>query len=952
LSVFGANAQITVTVTDGGSVTIPCGDPNVLLDGFNGAYTNNTTETITICATAGEGLTVNISMASEVGGYFDIDPSDTLYVYDGLDNNSPLIATLNNTSAPFGAATANTTLSNLTGCMTLVFVTDGSGTGQGFQGEVTCNYSCQPIIPWFSTVPAIEPNDSTGAIKVCLGETVTLNATAQFPMSAANGGPGYNQTLSNSVITWDIFGEATQTGTSVTFTPTQHAGYFVDMLITDTLGCFEYARTRILVSTIPSFASTMVLEGDTICLGEVATLIGGVTTADTVGVDPTEGQFLNGGLFGDALELPDGSGTIDDIYSTTITITGFEAGDTLVQGSDLMTMCISMEHSYLGDLEMWLECPNGYSIVIFNAYNANSGAPGFIPGGFTGSLGTNFGIPGAGSNQGTCWQYCYSVSQNTFGTLGSEFNTNTTNGAVTAGTYLPEQSFDDLVGCPLNGDWTLHVADSWPADDGWICEWGITFDPSIDPNAETYIPLIEDTWWSPNPTFISNQGDTLILSQPSNAGDFFFQFNVLDDFGCTYDTTITLNVVPNLTSFANTSVCALTYDLEAAVYPITGQWSASGPGTITFSPNDTTQSPSVSVSEPGPYSFIYESEYCGQKDTMEVYFRLTPQDVVFNDTIICPGDTLSFDALNVDVGPDYLWTPGGSTGQTFTLENIQQNTTVTVAISNECGDAEGTADITVNLIDIASSIEVCLGTEASLNASNVITGGTWSYDGPGDVTFDPDANADNTNASASVEGNYTFTFTDNYCNRTFDRDVAFAPIPTVDISVDTNRICLEDQLLFIATTNTNFLDEFYWSPNGVDGDSLLVSGSDNSTFISIDPNDSTQARISVTVSNFCGTETENYDFEVIDCTLIIPNVFNPNAGNEDNRTFHIAGLDLHPGNHVIIYDRWGFFTYEADNYHLAEWKGENASDGVYYYIITRSGYEAQTGYVHLVGGAQ
>jgi len=944
--------QITVTMTDGGTVEIPCSIPNTFLDGFNGSYGANENETITVCVTPETGLTVSFSFSAEESGYFDIDPSDTLYVYDGPDINSPLIATLNNTSAPFGAATGNTTLSNLSGCMTLQFVSDEANNGQGFQGVFNCNYSCQPIEPWFITTPEIVPNDSSGAIKICLGDTVTLNAVAGFPMSAANGGPGYNQTLSNSTIEWFIFGEPTQTGNSVTFTPDQRAGYFVDLLITDTLGCFDNVRTRIEVSTIPSFAGTEVLGSDTICLGETAIIVGGVTTTDTVGVDPTLGNFLNGGLFGEALELPDGSGTLEDIYSTTINISGFEPGDTIFDGSNLQDLCISMEHSFLGDLEMWLSCPNGTTVTIFNAYNANSGAPGFIPGGFTGSLGTNFGIPGSGSNQGTCWEYCYSITLNEFETLGSEFNTNTTQGAVTPGTYLPEQTFNDLVGCPINGDWTLYVADNWPADDGWICQWGITFDPSIDPNSETYEPVIVDAWWSIDPTIISNQGDTLIEVLPPVPGNNFYTFNVTDDFGCHYDTIIQLHTVPNLTSFTDDDVCDTEYELAAADYEILGQWSYSGPqgGVATFTPNSSAYQPTVSVNDYGLYEFIYTSDYCGQSDTIQIQFNPTPSPVNLTTQTVCPGTDLTFDAENVGIGATYLWSPGGSTGQTLNLDSVTSTTGVSVTVTNSCGVSNGSATITVHNLTVTGPLEVCLAETADLEATVSTGSGTWTYTGPQGATANFSPNAQDLAPSVSVDeaGSYQFTFTDDQCGMTRVWNVTFAPAPTVLIFADTTRICVENAMVLTLQTNTDFYDDLTWNPFGVSGtDTLIIPGTDSLAFDLTD----TLFHVTATISNFCGTGTDEVIYQVINCNLDLPNVFNPESSVPENRYFNIVALELHPGNNVKIYDRWGRKRYEADDYHLNPWDGAGANDGVYYYILVRPGYDASTGFVHLLRGS-
>ena len=71
-------------------------------------------------------------------------------------------------------------------------------------------------------------------------------------------------------------------------------------------------------------------------------------------------------------------------------------------------MCIKIEHSYLGDLEMKLTCPNGQNINVFNSYSGN----GLFPGGlvaevlFRGAYDNNTG------NIGYCEEYCFSNNPN------------------------------------------------------------------------------------------------------------------------------------------------------------------------------------------------------------------------------------------------------------------------------------------------------------------------------------------------------------------------------------------------------------------------------------------------------------------------------------------------------------------------------------------------------------
>lgn len=87
-----------------------------------------------------------------------------------------------------------------------------------------------------------------------------------------------------------------------------------------------------------------------------------------------------------------------------------------------------------------------------------------------------------------------------------------------------------------------------------------------------------------------------------------------------------------------------------------------------------------------------------------------------------------------------------------------------------------------------------------------------------------------------------------------------------------------------------------------------------------------------------------------DYELLVPNVFTPN-GDGTNDEFSITGL--RPGDQFQIYDRWGALVYESSGNALT-WDGNTAngnacSDGVYYYVITRTDAETnQKGFVQLI----
>jgi hypothetical protein len=145
---------------------------------------------------------------------------------------------------------------------------------------------------------------------------------------------------------------------------------------------------KVRVSQLPNFAGTGPYL-DSVCLGENTVLLGGVTPTDTVGVNIPDGNFEIGGVFAGLTFLPDGSGAV---YSTNIAITGFADTTTFTDPCDLSQLVLDIEHSYIGDLEIELTCPNGQSVAIMNAYNVTPfGWTELTPGGCGNSISTGLG---------------------------------------------------------------------------------------------------------------------------------------------------------------------------------------------------------------------------------------------------------------------------------------------------------------------------------------------------------------------------------------------------------------------------------------------------------------------------------------------------------------------------------------------------------------------------------
>jgi len=542
---------------------MPCAivtPPNFFDSGnAGGNYSANENETITVCPDYAGGTT-KLSLVFSAGGY-DIHPSDTLYIYDGPNTSAPLLGAHNSATNPAGFSHTASFMNNPTGCLTMKFISDGANEGTGWQAALTCSQIAQPfdihMEGYLNGVNSIITPADTGYSDVCFGDSILFVASPVFPNSSDVTGIGYSQNTSNITYEWEFSdGVTTSTNDSVWFTPPTRSGYIVSLKIQD---AFPYSQTiisKVRVSTIPSFSGVLINRAE-ICVGDTTAIIGAVTNTDTSGVDPTTSSFQIGGSVAGQVYLPDGNGVN---HYDTINIAGFVPGDTMSSITDLQQLCLNMEHSFLGDLEMQLTCPNGTTIDIFNSYTGNGLAPGGFNGGPIGGGGTFLGHPinDFSGPPGVGEEYCWSSTMNTYGDFGAEFaagnfvaltaptSPSAGNSMNWNGIYLPEQSFANFIGCPLNGDWSITIRDNLTVDDGYIFEWSILFDPLINPNSETYVPIIDTAFWLSAATVLPGlPTDTFIIVSSNLPGTQNYIFQVTDNFGCDYDTTVSVEFNPN-----------------------------------------------------------------------------------------------------------------------------------------------------------------------------------------------------------------------------------------------------------------------------------------------------------------------------------------------------------------------------------------------------------------------
>ena len=163
------------------------------------------------------------------------------------------------------------------------------------------------------------------------------------------------------------------------------------------------------------------------------------------------------GVFsGAGFAIPDNVG---ECVSSQINVSSILPGAVIGDAaSEIEHFRVNMEHSFLGDLDVTVICPNGQTMLL-------SSYPG---------SGTYLGIPILGDNPpdpGTGYDYFWSDDA----PLGTWSDESGFGGTLTSGTYTSETSWSVLDGCPINGTWALEICDLWASDNGFVFDWGIDF---------------------------------------------------------------------------------------------------------------------------------------------------------------------------------------------------------------------------------------------------------------------------------------------------------------------------------------------------------------------------------------------------------------------------------------------------------------------------------------------
>jgi gliding motility-associated-like protein len=601
--------------------------------GSTGNYSDN--ENLSMTFSSNNTTTTHIRLYFN---YLDIDPSDTIYVYDGPNTTSPLIGWYNNTNAlvqfPVVAS-----IMNPSGALTVRFVSDTAATGSGWEVFISCAKACQVVNAALDSLATTPHPDDSLYIDLCLGDTVTFVGSALFPQNNYV----YNQSVNSCTYIWDFGDGTTATGQTINHYYNFVRGYNVTLDVFDTLGCqsMNFLRIRVRVSNDPIGHISSLPD---ICSGTDLNVTVGNSSINSISVI-TPSYYQSASLsFDTATFIPDGGGMGGPgfaCYDTYVTFTCFNPGQNVTAASDIISVQANMEHSYNGDISIILICPNGQSAELRRNTHSGHAYLGIPMGG---DNHTNFDCttttacmsdplqnpPGQG------WTYTWTMNNPQFGDMElyqATGNTNPlppgiTNPTIDSGSYTPHQSFANLIGCPLNGTWNIQVCDYWGIDNGWVFWWKLNLNASILPVNWGYsVPIDTIIWTGPFITSLSNEKMTI---HPDTGGVFDYHVYITDVFGCTYDTVVPITVVttPVVDLGPDTSQCEGTpITLTAPFYPSTGYyWLPNGDTTQSIIANTTNNY--VAILQSGNGNVV-----CLGQDTIHVEFFARPLINFMPDTM-------------------------------------------------------------------------------------------------------------------------------------------------------------------------------------------------------------------------------------------------------------------------------------------------------------------------------
>ena len=431
---------------------------------------------------------------------------------------------------------------------------------------------CQTILPVISlsnlAIPATDPNTGEEFFyyDICQGESITFYGSGQHP--------------ENSTFSWTNSDGSPQTGQNITYTFSNSGIHEIRLDIEDVNGCTNSIIEKIFVrvSTTP----TVNANPPVACL-DMETELNTIIEYEEPIIWYPDHDYI----YPYAQIIPGSPTCTTPVYKTSKKINSFLPEQKLNDINDFSRICIKMEHQFAGDLTMELVAPNGNTVVLLPDENE-------APNGNNGIWGSALGEPETTDNAcditnslpGIGYIYCWSPNPTTdtwhdlhaAGTLSNPVNSSMI--ATNSNIYPAyNNSFNNILNTPLNGDWTLKVIDIESGGNGWVFKWWIDFDSDIIPFNLNLTPDIVSGEWTSSASTLSIDENLMVVSPPT-AGTYIYNYTVEDDIGCVYSGYPEVEVPTKIELLNETSIAdrcetgngSVNLEIEGGAVPYQYSW--------------------------------------------------------------------------------------------------------------------------------------------------------------------------------------------------------------------------------------------------------------------------------------------------------------------------------------------------------------------------------------------
>lgn len=1039
-SIIELAANMEVSVSDDGSIDGP----------YNHGHDYHVTIRLrcdTLDSTAMKSASISINTH-----IMDIHCDDTLYVYDGdAVDPARLFWKGNNCWKNTEQETFYVTPTNPNGSITIRFravprdMTTWTGSNDGFKVTMHCAKPCEKVTAvidslyehtdlitgavidtaYMRWVPAnvdtifyfvdVHSTDSLGrdtiirvqtdsiirvdtvsfvwAALACQGQGLRLHGHGEYTDYIAE----YQPTDDNVIFKWDLVVDSlTRIGSSggklAKTNKFQRADcYNVTLLLTDQRGCESNPKASVQVRVAQNPIKT-IFDLDDICNNDSLLVnVGYEGEQGTLTLKKIEYTKTVTKVYQKRTFIPDGpncGGETDKCYKAAVTFDEYNPGQEITSASDICSICINYEHTFMGDYRLAIECPifdenvsqtRGRAVLKYGKFCTGSDcdplATAESPDGSGAGGGMNSGIPirswdGTGPNTcdslynpfGKGWNYCWS----------------------------------------RNGNYQLvtgHWADDGADQQGMYISSGPTVTPAVDDR-----PVVPGY-------FISHPGEhsTEALTQTRDSSDHNGKLNYYrpasdfsDLIGCPLngewkavvcdfwgaDNGWVFNWSMDICGASHNEGCDYQVGIDSVVWhPDTNRilhpedfrdnkykgliinGKAFDPTSAYISSPDTAGLFRIRLS-------IYDEYGCRWDTLTKITSYYTPLPNLGNDTTLCGVNSTVLDATDRYINrPNtnyrYMWEPYGQTTPTIVTEtNTGHDTRYVVQVVNDMDNKKCAARDTIivavrpqpkpNFDPGFYPLEGC--EPLTINFTNTTTDGhlyRWDF---GDGTYSTLKNPSHTYGSGIYDLKY-YVESDGGCKDSLIYHDLITVFPQAKASFSWEPTFPTVLHPTITLNNTTAPDEgfnkYFWeiqydknNPYSVE---TFTDRNPSYTWTADDGRDISGAytvRLITRADNHgpsgvltsCGDTVEN-TILIINDNLKFPNIVTPN-GDGINDRFVIGNLVeglAYPINQLEIFDKWGSRVFHADNISKEEdfWDParNNIPAGTYFYKFSGKGYQ-------------